>query len=302
MNYKHLHYFWVVAREGGVTRASEKLNLTPQTISGQLSLLESYYGVKLFNKVGRSLELSDIGQQVLSYADEIFSLGNELEQMLQELPDDRPQLLKVGIVDVVPKIIAHQILLPAVKQAGAIRMECREADLDTLLAELTLHRLDLVIAERPIPDRVSTRGVSHKLGQSSVSFFATQELQAQLTGDFPQCLHNAPMLFTNNRHKQGPSIEQWLAKYHIKPKVIAEFDDSALMKAFGQEGVGIFTGPTVFEHEFEGQHDVKVIGRTDEIYEAFYAIYIEKRVNPPIVKEIIDTANHSLFSSGKAKE
>lgn len=296
MNYKHLHYFWMVAKEGSIMRASERLNITPQTISGQLSLLEEYYGVKLFNKVGRSLELSDIGNQVMSYADEIFSLGNELEQMLYDLPSVRPQLLKVGIVDVIAKSIAHQILLPAVKQANVIRMDCREADLDTLLAELTLHRLDLVISERPIPETVSMRGLSKKLGQSTVSFFATEALQAQLKGEFPQCLHNAPMLFPNNRNHLYSSIEQWLTKYHIKPKVVAEFDDSALMKAFGQEGVGVFAAPTVIQQEVEQQYQVKAIGKTDEIYEEFYAIYIEKRVNPPIVKEIIETASESLFS------
>jgi len=286
----------MVAKEGSVTRASERLNITPQTISGQLSLLEDYYAVKLFNKVGRSLELSSIGEQVMSYADEIFSLGHELEQMLQDLPSVRPQLLKVGIVDVIAKSIAHKILLPAVKQANVIRMDCREADLDTLLAELTLHRLDLVISERPIPDTVSMRGLSKKLGQSSVSFFATEGLQAQLKGKFPQCLHNAPMLLPNNRNHLCSSIEKWLTKYRIRPKVIAEFDDSALMKAFGQEGVGIFAAPTVIQQEVEQQYKVKAIGKTDEIHEEFYAIYIEKRVNPPIVKEIIETARKSLFS------
>jgi LysR family transcriptional activator of nhaA len=286
----------MVAKEGSVTRASERLNITPQTISGQLSLLEDYYFVKLFNKVGRSLELSSIGEQVMSYADEIFSLGHELEQMLQDLPSVRPQLLKVGIVDVIAKSIAHKILLPAVKQANVIRMDCREADLDTLLAELTLHRLDLVISERPIPDTVSMRGLSKKLGQSSVSFFATEGLQAQLKGKFPQCLHNAPMLLPNNRNHLCSSIEKWLTKYRIRPKVIAEFDDSALMKAFGQEGVGIFAAPTVIQQEVEQQYKVKAIGKTDEIHEEFYAIYIEKRVNPPIVKEIIETARKSLFS------
>lgn len=296
MNYKHLHYFWTVAKEGSVTRASERLNLTPQTISGQLSLLEDYYGVKLFNKVGRSLELSDIGTQVMSFADEIFSLGNELEQMLHELPKIRPQLLKVGIVDVIAKSIAHQILLPALKHTSLIRMECREADLDTLLGELTLHRLDLVIAERPIPETVSMRGLSKKLGQSSVSFFATESLRSELKGNFPQCLHNAPMLFPNNRNHLSSSILQWLSKYHIKPRIIAEFDDSALMKAFGQEGVGIFAAPTVILHEVEQKYQVKAIGETDEIHEEFYAIYIEKRVNPPIVSEIIETASRSLFA------
>lgn len=296
MNYKHLHYFWTVAKEGSIARASERLHLTPQTISGQLTLLEEYYGVKLFNKVGRRLELSQVGHQVLSYADEIFSLGNELEQMMTDLPSFRPQILKVGIVDVVPKSIAHQILLPALKMPNDIRMVCREADLDTLLAELTLHRLDLVIAERAIPESVSTRGFSHKLGQSSISFFATEALQQQLSGTFPQCLHSMPMLLPISGNQLRFHLDQWLTKYHIQPRIIAEFDDSALMKAFGQEGVGIFVAPTVIEQEVELLNNVKAIGRTDEIQEDFYAISVEKRIKNPIVSEIIENANKSLFS------
>jgi len=297
MNYKHLHYFWSVAKEGGIKQASDQLNLTPQTISGQLSLLEDYYGVKLFNKVGRTLELSDIGQQVLSYADEIFSLGNELEQMMRSLPSYRPELLKVGLVDLVPKSIAHQILLPALKSSNDIRMICREADLDTLLADLTLHRLDLVIAERAIPESVSTRGYSHKLGQSSVSFFASKQLQNQLSGNFPECLNNAPMLLPNSGNQLRSHIDQWLTKYHLQPRVIAEFDDSALMKAFGQEGVGIFVAPSVIEQEVEQKHNVKAIGRVDEIQESFYVISVEKKIKNPVVAEIIQNANRSLFSS-----
>ncbi|SFJ77896.1 transcriptional activator NhaR [Methylophaga sulfidovorans] len=296
MNYKHLHYFWTVAKEGSVTKASQRLHLTPQTISGQLSLLEEYYSVKLFNKVGRSLELSEVGNQVMSYADEIFSLGNELEQMLLDLPAVRPQLLKVGIVDVLAKSITHQILLPALTDEQSIRLDCREADLDSLLAELTLHRLDLVIADRAIPETVSMRGVSHKLGQSSMSFFATPELKAQLKGPFPECLNNAPMLLPNTHNELSSHIEQWLTKHHIKPRIIAEFDDSALMKAFGQEGVGVFNAPSVIEHEVEQENNVIAIGKTDEIIEEFYAIYVEKRVNPPILKELIKRASNALFA------
>ena len=170
VNYKHLHYFWAVATEGGVARASERLHLTPQTISGQLSLLEEHLRVELFTRVGRNLEITEAGRLVLSYADEIFSLGGELEEMIHQLPKDRPQLFRVGVVDVLTKSIAHSILEPALQMP--VRMLCREASLDTLLAELSVHRLDLVLADRPIPPTVSTRGFSHKLGESAVSFFA----------------------------------------------------------------------------------------------------------------------------------
>lgn len=188
VNYKHLHYFWTVAKEGGVARASERLHLTPQTISGQLSLLEEYIGVDLFARVGRNLELTETGRLVLSYADEIFSLGGELEEVLHQLPEGRPQLFRAGVVDVVPKSIAYHILRPALHMPEAVRMICREAKLDTLLAELAVHRLDLVVADRPIPPSVSTRGYSHKLGECAISFFTTKKLLKQLKGDFPHCL------------------------------------------------------------------------------------------------------------------
>jgi len=240
VNYKHLHYFWAVAREGGVARASERLHLTPQTISGQLSLLEEQLGTALFNRVGRNLEITETGRLVLSYAEEIFSLGGELEEVIHQLPEGRPQLFRVGVVDVLPKSIAHRILEPALKMPEPVRMICREANLDTLLAELAVHRLDLVLADRPIPATVSTRGFSHKLGECDVSFFATKKLEKRLKGKFPACLDGTPLLLPGNGTQLRSGIDQWLDKHRIHPRITAEFDDSALMKAFGQAGAGIF--------------------------------------------------------------
>jgi LysR family transcriptional activator of nhaA len=295
MNYKNLHYFWMVAKEGSVSRASDRLHVTPQTISGQLSQLEEYYAIKLFDKVGRSIQLSELGKQVMSYADDIFSLGNELEQMLHELPEFRPQLLKIGVVDGLPKSFTHKLLLPALQSDSPVRMDCRESDLESLLAQLTMHRLDLVIADRPVPETLNMRCVSHKFGQSSVSFFATPDLKARLIDSFPQCLDNAPMLLPNTHNQLSSKVEQWLTKQHIKPRIIAEFDDSALMKAFGKEGVGVFAAPSVIKSAVEQQYGVECIGKTDDIIEQFYAVYIEKRSNLPIVQKIIDNANESLF-------
>ena len=238
INYKHLRYFWVVAREGGVARASERLHLTPQTISGQLSLLEKHLGVDLFSRVGRNLELTDSGRLVLSYADEIFSLGGELEEVLNQLPDDRPQLFRVGVVDVVPKSIAHRVLQTALQMREPVRMVCREASLDMLLAELAVHRLDLVLADRTIPPTISTRGFSHKLGECAVSFFATEKLKKKLKGDFPRCLDGAPILLPSSGTQLRSGIDKWLDKHRIHPRMVAEFDDSALMKVFGQLGAG----------------------------------------------------------------
>ena len=302
INYKHLRYFWEVAKEGGVVRASERLHLTPQTISGQLRLLEEYLGIDLFNRVGRNLELTEDGRLVLSYADEIFSLGGELEEVIHHLPIGRPQLFKVGVVDMVPRSIAHRILEPALHMPESVRMICREASLDTLLAELTVHRLDLVLADRPIPSTVSTRGFSHKLGQCAVSFFATVDLANSLKGDFPRNLDGAPILLPSRGNQLRAGIDLWLDKHRIQPRMVAEFDDSALMKAFGQEGAGVFIAPAVIKAEVERQYRVTSIGQVDEVKEHFYAISIERRVLHPVVAEVVGAARKLLLTAEPSLE
>lgn len=299
INYKHLHYFWAVAIEGGVTRASEKLNLTPQTISGQLSLLEEHLDVALFNRVGRNLELTETGRVVLSYADEIFSLGGELEEMIYQSPKGRPQLFRVGVINALPKFIAHRILAPALQMTEIVRMICREASLDTLLAELSVHRLDLVLADRPIPPTVSTRGYSHKLGECGLSFFASSKLKKKLTRDFPACLNGAPLLLPNSGTQLRLGIDRWLDTHRLHPRLVAEFEDSALMKAFGQEGAGIFIAPAAIGKEVERQYQSSRIGQVDEIKEKFYAISVERRVTHPVVSVIVETARKSLFANNQ---
>ncbi len=299
VNYKHLHYFWVVAKEGGIARASERLHLTPQTISGQLTSLENQLGVSLFTRVGRGLEITETGRFVLSYADEIFSLGGELEELIHQLPASLPKTLRVGVVDVVPKSIAHRILAPALKMAEPVRMVCQESSLNTLLAELAVHRLDLVLADQPIPSTVSTRGFSHKLGECGVSFFATKRIVKNLEGDFPQCLDGAPILLPSSGNNLRSSIDRWLDKNRLYPRIIAEFDDSALMKVFGQEDAGIFIAPSAIETEVESQYHATCIGRTNEVKERFYAISVERKILHPVVVSIMETARESLFSNNK---
>ena len=301
VNYKHLRYFWAVAREGSVARASERLKLTPQTISGQLSLLEDQLGVKLFQRSGRNLKLTETGRLALSYAEEIFSLGSELEEVIHQLPAGRPQLFRVGVVDVVPKSIAHRILEPSLKTLEPVRMICREAGLNELLADLAVHRLDLVLADHPIPSTVSTRGFSHKLGECPVSFFATKEIQKNLQqkGAFPRCLDGAPLLLPSTGNQLRSGIDQWLDKQRIHPRIVAEFDDSALMKAFGQEGAGVFIAPAAIQSEVEWQYQVSAIGRVDEVKEQFYAISVERRIKHPIVSVVLKTARESLFAEEK---
>ena len=296
INYKHLHYFCAVAREGSIARASERLHVTPQTISGQLGLLQEYLGADLFSRVGRNLELTEVGRLALSYADEIFSLGGELEEAVHQLPSGRPHVFRVGVVDVVPKSLAHRFLMPALNMEEPVRMLCREASMDTLLAELAVHRLELLLADRPIPATVSMRGSSHKLGECAVSFFATEKIKRDLKGVFPRCLDGAPMLLPSSDNQLRAAIDQWLDKHRIRPRMIAEFDDSALMKAFGREGAGIFIAPAAIEAEVERQYQVTAIGRIDEVKERFYAISVERRITHPVVSTILETARESLFA------
>ena len=295
INYKHLHYFWVVAKEGGIARASERLHLTPQTISGQLSLLEDNLGEALFNRVGRNLELTETGRLALSYADEIFALGGELEEVVRNLPDGRPLVFKVGVADVVPKSIAYRLLAPALQLPESVRIVCRENNIDALLAELALHKIDLVIADSPIPQGVNVRGFNHQLGECGISFFATPELASSLIKDFPHSLKGAPMLLPGEMTVAQGRLLKWFDKLHIHPRIVGEFDDSALMKAFGQAGAGVFIAPTPIASEVVEKYRVVIIGQTDEVREQFYAISVERKISHPAVAAITETAREWLF-------
>ena len=295
INYKHLHYFWVVAKEGSIARASEGLHLTPQTISGQLSLLEENLGEALFNRVGRNLELTETGRLALSYADEIFSLGGELEEVLRNLPDGRPLVFRVGVTDVVPKSIAYRLLAPSLQLPEAVRIDCRENNIESLLADLALHKIDLVISDGPIPSKVNVRGYNHQLGECGISFFAVPELAQSLTKNFPHSLKGAPLLLPGEVTVVQSRLLKWLDTLHVHPRIVGEFDDSALMKAFGQAGTGVFIAPTPIATEIEKQYGVVVIGKTDEVREQFYAISVERKITHPAVAAITETAREWLF-------
>ncbi len=294
LNYKHLHYFWVVAREGGVARASERLHLTPQTISGQLGLLEEQLGEALFQRVGRSLELTEAGRLVLSYAEEIFSLGGEMEEMVHNLPASRLQTFKVGIADVIPKSITYHLLAPAMQLAEPIRIICREGPLKSLLAELAVHRLDLVIADGPMPQDVSVRGFNHALGDCGITFFAARARARELAEDFPQSLDGNPMMLPGEATAIRGILMQWLERQRIRPQIVGEFDDSALMKAFGRAGVGVFIAPTVIADEVQQQYGVAPIGQTDEVRDRFYAISVQRKITHPAVAAVTEAARHWL--------
>lgn len=299
MNYKHLHYFWVVAKSGSIARASEKLHITPQTISGQLSLLEENLNESLFSRVGRNLELTETGRLVLSYAEEIFSLGGELEEMLHNLPEDRPLTFKVGIADVIPKSIAYRLLAPALQLPEPVRIICREGSVATLLAQLAIHKLDLVIADSPIPSSINVRGFNHSLGDCGVTFFAAPQLAHKLGNNFPHNLNAMPLLLPGEMTVVRSHLIKWLDGQHIYPHIVGEFDDSALMKAFGQTGTGVFIAPTPIAEEVTKQYGVTIIGQTDKIREQFYAISVERKISHPAVTLISKTAREWLGNSAR---
>jgi len=297
MNYKHLLYFLQVAKLGGVLRASERLHLSPQTISGQIQLLEEALGTALFAKSGRGLALTDVGRMVLGYAEDIFSIGAELEEAVRDYPRKSKLLeFRVGVADAVPKTIACRLIEPATQLPEPVRIVCREWKLDTLLGELALHRLDLVISDAPIPLTVSVRAFNHRLGSCGVSFFAAPALLASCTGSFPGCLDGAPLLMPAEESAVGQRLRAWLQARSLHPRQVGECDDSALAKEFGRRGMGIFVGPTVLERDIEKQYGVRALGATPEVVEEFFAISVERRITHPCVTAITEAARNELFA------
>jgi len=296
LNYRQLHYFWVVAKTGSIVRACEQLNLTPQTISGQISLLEQTFGITLFQRVGRQLELTEAGRQALPYAEQMFQTGNELEAMLRAQPHEQQIVFRVGVADVVPKSIVYRLIAPTMELSEPLRITCREDKLERLLADLAIQRLDLVISDSPMPTHLDIKGYSQKLGECGISFFATQALADLHGGDFPQCLHGAPLLIPGAETVVRSRLQRWFAEQQIRPKIIGEFDDSALMQAFGQSGSGIFIAPSVIAEEVLRQYGVALIGQTDAVTESFYAISVERKVKHPGIVAITEGARRELFT------
>jgi len=297
MNFKHLYYFWVAAKAGGVVRAGEQLHTTPQTLSGQIKLLEERLGRRLFRKSGRKLELTDDGRVALRYADEIFALGGELETAMREKRAEGRQVLefRVGIEDAVAKTVAYRLLEPALNLEEPVRLICTEGQFNDLMAQLALHRMDLVISDEPLTSRLSVKAFNHPLGSSPMSFYCAPALKATLRGPFPECLNDTPMLIPGGSSSVRPQFEAWLTRHQLHPRVVGEFDDGALMKAFGREGRGVFVSPSVVENETCQQYSVQVIGRSSEMVEDFYAISAERRITHPGVAAITNAARGALF-------
>jgi len=295
LNYHHLLYFWVVAREGSIARASQELRLAQPTISGQIRALEEALGEKLFTRSGRHLALTEMGHVVYRYADEIFSLGRELLDTVKGRPTGRPLRFVVGIADVIPKLIAHRILEPALSLPEPIRIVCHEDKADKLFAELALHNLDIVLTDAPITPGVKVKAYSHLLGECGVSVFAAPSLTLDMKRGFPGCLDGAPFLFPAEGTTLRRALEQWFESERIRPIIVGEFDDSALLKVFGQAGAGVVVAPTVIEREVEHQYGLRIIGRVDTVKERFYAVTGERRIKNPAAVAIASAARDRIF-------
>jgi len=296
LNYHHLLYFWTVAKEGSIAKACRKLLLAQPTISGQLRLLEEALGEKLFVRAGRGLALTEVGQVVYRYADEIFGLGRELQDVLKGRPRGRPSRLMVGISDLVPKLIAYRVLQPALATPEPVQLICHEDTPERLLADLSEHRLDVVLSDAPVMPLVRVRAFNHLLGTCGVTLFGASSLAARYRKGFPACLDGAPFLLPLEGSTLRSAMEQWFDSGNIRPRLVGEFKDSALMGTFGQAGAGLFAAPSAIEKEVREHYRVSAIGRLDSVIERFYAISVERKLKHPAVVTISDAARDKLFT------
>ncbi len=296
LNYHHLLYFWTVVRSGGVAHAARELRLAQPTVSGQIRLLEGVLGEKLLERAGRRVVPTEIGRMVFRYADEIFALGRELQDALKGRPTGRPARLNVGIVDAMPKMVVRRLLEPALALPEPVRMTCIEDKAEVLLAELALHHLDVVLADTPVPPGIKVKAYAHLLGDTGVTWFAAPTLAATYRRRFPASLDGAPVLVPTEDNQLRRALDRWFEEIKVRPLIVAEFADSALLKVFGQSGLGLFCAPSVVGAEIQRQYAVKAIGQVDTVRERFYAISVERRLKNPAVVAITEQARKDLFA------
>jgi LysR family transcriptional activator of nhaA len=297
LNYHHLLYFWSVAKHGTVTKACEEFRLAQPTISGQIRLLEQMLGEKLFVRAGRRLALTEMGHVVFRYAEDIFATGQELINTVKGRgKNGAPSRLVVGIVNAVPKPLSILLLQSALKLDRPTRLICREDNLRQLLADLTMHRVDLVIADTPAPPSVTVQAYNHPMGESGVTLFATSKLAAQYRRSFPKSLEGAPMLLPTPEATLRRLMDQWFVHRELSPNIVGEFDDSLTLKTFGQDGYGIFPGATAVEKEICRQYRVQVVGRLDSLKQHYYAITVQRRLTHPAVLAIVHAARRDLLN------
>ena len=294
LNYSHLLYFNTVAREGSISKASESLHLTPQTISSQIKLLEESIGSPLFDRVGRGLVLTETGQQVNQYAEEIFSLGAELSQWVNQRSSVLSGSLNVGTVNSIPKLVAYSVLQAGLEVDPPVKMVCREDSLSSLLADLAVHRLDLVLSDRQIPQGFSVKAFNHLLGESPISFYGTDTLAEKYEEEYPESLNGAPVLLPMHGSALRSSLDGWFDQIGVVPDVVAEFDDSALLKAFGESGAGLFPAPQVISRQLSRTYHVRRIGKAGPVRETYYAISPERVLKHTAVRRITDFARERL--------
>jgi LysR family transcriptional activator of nhaA len=295
LNYNHLLYFWTVAREGSIIKATRELHLKPQTISGQLKLLEEAIGEPLFSRVGRGLTLTETGHMVYQYAEEIFTLGAELAARAKTGRIIAPAVLAVGVVNSIPKLITARILQPVFDPEFPIRLVCTEGGLETLLGELAVHRLDLVLSDRPIPSGLAVKAFSHALGASEIALFARKGHTRQYEKNFPQSLNEAPILLPTPDNPIRRALDDWFDQNGLSPNLVAEFEDSALMKAFGEAGNGIFPAPLAISDEVQRMYHARRVGPALPVEEKYYAISPERKLKHPAVLKIIAQARNRLL-------
>ena len=293
LNHHHLFHFWTVVREGGVTRASEKLHVSQPTVSGQLHELEEALGEKLLARSGRTVVLTDVGRTVYRYADEMIGLGRELLAAVKGRPT-RPGRLAVGVAMVVPKLIAYQMLEPALHLPEPIQLDCVHQRPERLLAELAIYALDVVLADAPAPPAVRVRAYSHLLGECGVSVLGSERLAKRYRRGFPRSLDGAPFLLPSEDSALRLSLEEWFQKRGIRPRAVGTFEDSALLESFGQAGAGLFAMPSAIEAEVRRQYRVRLVGRLEPVRQRFYAITVERKLRNPAVIAISERAR-SLF-------
>jgi LysR family transcriptional activator of nhaA len=295
LNFNHLQYFYAVAKQGSVTRAAELLHVTPQTVSGQLATFEEYIGAQLFERHAKRLEPNALGQITLRYAEDIFNLGNELSRTLASHDVGQVANFNVGVVDAIPKVMVFEMLNDCFDLDNRFILECHEGDLSSLLSDLSLNKLDLIISDQPLPIGVSVRAINHYLGQSGITFFARKDECDKYQADFPDSLHQAPFLMPGRKSAQHQNLVSWFMQAKIAPKIVAEFEDSALLKFFGQTGRGIFCVATAVERDVLAQFDVAIIGRVESISDRYYGISPERKIKHPAVDTVLKTAQRLLF-------
>jgi LysR family transcriptional activator of nhaA len=294
-------YFWTVANEGSIARASESLHLTPQTISSQLKLLDQAVGEPLLQRAGRGLVLTDAGRMVKQYADEIFALGAELSQVVRGRQSPS-RVLHVGIVNSIAKLIAYRVLQPASRPEQPLHLVCTESSLEDLLADLAVHRLDLVISDRPIPVGMKVKAYNHELGSSAIAFFCMPSEMERFRPDFPRSLNGAAVLLPALASAMRRELDDWFERVGVQPHVVAEFDDSALMKMFGTAGAGVFPAPHAIAPEIERMYGARVIGMAEEVRESYVIISPERRLRQSAVVDLIGRARETLFQASEPAE